>query len=325
MKKISIIATITVVLSTLTGCGGGNSSTPLSNLCDVYAEIAENKLEVVNAFGDVYRASGTEQQSLQEKAVALSNEIDSKNESLALKATEFGEKLQGTEIPCEVSDNLGFSIDKATFTTVKAQPNLANIVIQANVQGDAAQTQYVLMLDEKGNAVSRVIGRYADNSIRINFRITTDKGPQTARSYGAVRSLKIVSEGEYKGLETSENETTEATNEAETANEEPEPAYTGEPESISSDKSVTVNGIAITKGANLVETLRKFNNITWDYNADFGVTATIGNVWITIDESDLTQKGQDIINAIPSDMENDIPFSVDYIKSSATIKAFEVQ
>lgn len=306
-------------LSTLTSCGGGSSSTPLSNLCDVYAELAENKLEVVNAFGDVYRASGAEQQALQEKAVTLSKEMEAKNEALAQKAVELGEKLQGTEIPCEVSADLGFAIDKAVFATVNAQPNFANIVIQANVQGDATQNQYILMLDENGDILNRTMGRYADNVININFRITTDKGPQTARSYGSVRALKIVSEAEYTGMKVSDGDNAEADMEA----AEPEPAYTEETESTNSTESVMVNGVTITKGANLAETLRKFNNITWDYNADFGVTATIGNVWLVIDESDLTQKGQDIINAIPSDMENNIPFSVDYIKPSAKINRFE--
>lgn len=321
MKKISIVAALVAVLSMLTSCGGGSSSTPLSNLCEVYAELAENKLEVVNAFGDVCRASGTEQQTLQEKAVALSKEMDAKNEALTQKAVELGAKLQGTEIPCEVSADLGFTIDKAIFAIVNTQPNLANIVIQANVQGDAAQNQYVLMLDENGDVINRTMGRYANNAISINFRITTDKGPNPVRSYGAVRSLKIVSEAEYKGLKVSDGDNAEANMEA----AEPEPVYTGETESTKPTESVTVNGVTISKGANLAETLRKFNNITWDYNADFGVTATIGNIWIVIDESDLTQKGQDIINAIPSDMENNIPFSVDYINPSAKVSQFEAQ
>lgn len=322
MKKIFIVAAFVAVLSMLTSCGGGSSSTPLSNLCKVYAELAENKLEVVNAFGDVYRASGTEQQVLQEKAVALSKEMDVKNEALAQKAVELGEKLQGTEIPCEVSADFGFNIDKAIFTTVNTKPNLANIVIQANVQGDAAQNQYVLMLDENGDVLNRTMGRYANNAISINFRITTDKGPNPVRSYGAVRSLKIVSEAEYKGsLKVSDGDNTEANIEA----AEPEPVYTVETESTNPTESVAINGVTISKGANLAETLRKFNNITWDYNADFGVTATIGNVWIVIDESDLTQKGQNIINAIPSDMENNIPFSVDYINPSAKVSQFEAQ
>lgn len=310
----------------MASCGGGTSSTPLSKLCDIYAEMAENKLEVVNAFGDVYRASGAEQQSLQEKAVSLSNEMDNKNEALANKAVELGKQLQGTEIPCEVSSDLGFTIDKAVFATVNAQPNLANIVIEANVAGAANKIQYILLIDGHGDILNRTMGTCSENTIRINFRITTDKGPNTARNYGAVRSLKIVSEAEYKGQKTESVADSSETVNADDNNEEiPEAAYYGENESSSSAESITVNGVTISKGANLVETLKKFKNITWDYNADFGVTATVENVWLVIDETDLTQAGQDIINAIPSDMENNIKFSVEYIKPSAKIDQFEAQ
>lgn len=96
-------------------------------------------------------------------------------------------------------------------------------------------------------------------------------------------------------------------------------------DSASNSESVTVDGVTITIGANLVATLKQAKKITWDYNIDFGVVANIGNVWIAIDDSDLTQKGRDIINAIPSDMENDISFSIDYIKPSATINSFEAE
>lgn len=326
MKKISIYAAIAIVLSMMASCGGGESSTPLGQLCDVYAELAENKLEVANAFGDVYRASGAEQQSLQEIAVSLSKEMDNKNEALANKAAELGAQLQGTEIPCEVSSDLGFTVDKAFFATVNAQPNLANIVIEANVSGDANKTQYILMIDGHGDILNRMMGTCSENTIRINFRITTDKGPNTARNYGAVRSLRIVSEAEYKGQKTeSDVDSSEAVNTGGDNEEITEAAFTGENETSNTAESVTVNGVTISKGANLVETLKKFKNITWDYNADFGVTATVENVWLVIEETDLTQAGQDIINAIPSDMENNIKFSIEYIKPSAKVGQFEAQ
>lgn len=326
MKKIPVYAAIAIMLSMMASCGGGTASTPLSDLCDVYAKLAENKLEVVNAFGDVYRASGAEQQALQEKAVSLSKEMDNKNEALAKKAAELGEQLKGTEIPCKVSADLGFTVDKAIFATVNAQPNLANIVIEVNVSGDADKTQYILMIDGHGDILNRVMGICSDNIIRINFRITTDNGPNTARNFGAVRSLKMVSEAEYKGQKAESDANSPESLNADGDNEEiPEAAYTGENESSKTAESVTVNGITISKGANLVETLKKFKNITWDYNADFGVTATVGNVWLVIEETDLTQAGQDIINAIPNDMENNIKFSIDYIKPSAKVGQFEAQ
>lgn len=283
-------------------------------------------LSNVNAFGEVYRASGAEQKSLQEKAVSLSKEMDNKNEALANKAAELGAQLQGTEIPCEVSTDLGFTVDRAFFATVNAQPNLANIMIEANVAGNANKTQYILMVDGHGDILNRMMGTCSENTIRINFRITTDKGSNTARNYGAVRSLKIVSEAEYKGLKTeSDADSSEAVNADDNNEVIPEATYSGENEPSNTAESIMVNGVTISKGANLVETLKKFKNITWDYNADFGVTATVENVWLVIEETDLTQAGQDIINAIPSDMENNIKFSVEYIKPSAKIGQFEAQ
>jgi len=72
-----------------------------------------------------------------------------------------------------------------------------------------------------------------------------------------------------------------------------------------------------------VNTLRRHKNITWDYNADFGVIANVEGMWFVVDEEDLTPQSQKIINAIPSDMENSINFSIDYIKPTAKVGQFE--
>lgn len=88
-------------------------------------------------------------------------------------------------------------------------------------------------------------------------------------------------------------------------------------------KTVPASASGLRKGANLVETLKQFDNITWDYNADYGVTANVGEYWITIPEDDLTPEGQEIIHSILSDMVNDIKFSVKYIKPSAKVGEFE--
>lgn len=105
--------------------------------------------------------------------------------------------------------------------------------------------------------------------------------------------------------------------------EEAEPAYEGETPAQPAGKSVTAAGVTITVGAPLAETIRRAGKVTWDYNADYGVTCNIGNVWIVIPDEDLTEKGQSIINAILSDMENNISFSADYIRPEAKIKSFE--
>lgn len=261
------------------------------------------------------------------EATSIAEQTKNENQKLAEEAKTLGAELQDTEIPCEVDPALGFTVEKMVFATVNATENLCNIMLKGDVAGGTPGTVYILMLNEDGEVVSKTLGSLAEGAVRMNLRITTEKGPDVARTYAAVSSIKIVTESEYKtGKAAQPSNTDNAT--AETvepeANTEPEPAYAGD-ESAGGSESVTVDGVTIAKGAKLAETLKKFNKITWDYNADFGVSATVGNVWITIDDSDLTQQGQDVINAIPSDMENDIAFSVDYIKPSATIKNFEAQ
>jgi hypothetical protein len=106
---------------------------------------------------------------------------------------------------------------------------------------------------------------------------------------------------------------------------EPEPAYTGEGESAPG-KSMVVDGITIKKGDPTVETLKKFKNVTWEYNADCGIIAYIGNAWIVVDEADdLTPQGREFMNGIYSDMVPDLQFSIAYIKPTAKIKELHNQ
>lgn len=88
-------------------------------------------------------------------------------------------------------------------------------------------------------------------------------------------------------------------------------------------KSIDAGGTTITVGAPLAETLKKAKGVTFDYNADFGVSAVIGNVIINIPDEDITKEGMDFVNAILADISPNIDFKVSYIKPSAKIKDFE--
>ena len=88
-------------------------------------------------------------------------------------------------------------------------------------------------------------------------------------------------------------------------------------------KSIEAGGTTITVGAPLAETLKKAKGVTFDYNADFGVSAYIGNVSINIPDEDITKEGMDFVNAIPSDISPNIDFKISYIKPSAKIKDFD--
>lgn len=88
-------------------------------------------------------------------------------------------------------------------------------------------------------------------------------------------------------------------------------------------KSIDAGGTTITVGAPLAKTLKKAKDVTFDYNADHGVSAVIGNkVIIEIPDEDITKEGQDFVNAILSDISPDIDFKITYIKPSAKIKDF---
>lgn len=331
MKKtvVPFLSLLCSAVLLLMGCS--SESAPLAELGNAYAEIAQNEQNVAEAYQAVYKASRDEQEALMSKASALAEEVKAKNEKLAEKLASLEKALTGTEIKCEASEPMGFSVSKAVFATVSAQPKLANIVIDAVISSPSSEKPYILFFDKDDNVVFKTLGTYSDGKVSVNFRITTNKGPESGKTFASVTRMMIVSEQEYigdtPGGSASDGNAETAPQAQEAAapaeNEVSEPAYTGDAEASSSKGGVTVNGVLIQKGANLVETLRKFNRITWDYNADFGVTATVGNVWITIDEADLTQKGLDVINAISSDMENNISFSVDYIKPAAKITQFE--
>lgn len=95
--------------------------------------------------------------------------------------------------------------------------------------------------------------------------------------------------------------------------------------SQTSTNDVQGSHFTFKKGDNLAATLRRFKKITWDYNADFGLSAIAGNWLIHIPDDALTIKGEAVINAIPADIAPDIEFSIDYIKPTAKVTAFERQ
>jgi len=325
MKTISMFASAVLLFLCLAGCS--SSTAPMAELCNVYMEIAENNQRQSDAYQAVYKASKEEQQGLMEKATAISKEVMADNEKLAEKAAQLGKQLQGTEIKCEASPSLGYKIENAVFATVDAQPKFANIIVEANVTGQPEEKPYFIFKDSEGNVVYKTIGSLSDGKVLVNFRITIiNKGPELAGKLAKVTSMSVVTQSEYEnGVDMSATAEPVADTVETEAVAEPEPAYEAGSENESAGKSVVVEGVAIQNGANLAETLKKFKRITWDYNADFGVSATVGNVWIVIDDADLTAEGQNVINAIPSDIADNIKFSVDYIKPSAKIKRFEVQ
>ena len=101
-----------------------------------------------------------------------------------------------------------------------------------------------------------------------------------------------------------------------------EPAYQGNDESKEVE-AATAGEVKIEKGANLVAVLRGSKGVTYEYNADSGIWAYVGNVSIIIDEDQLNAKGIEFINSILSDIEPNLAFSPDYLKPDAKILQIE--
>lgn len=101
-----------------------------------------------------------------------------------------------------------------------------------------------------------------------------------------------------------------------------EPVYQGNDESKEVE-AATTGEVKIEKGAKLVAVLRGSKGVTYEYNADSGIWAHVGNVSIIIDEDQLNAKGIEFINSILSDIEPNLAFSPDYLKPDAKILQIE--
>ncbi|MDE7111454.1 MAG: hypothetical protein K2O38_06085 [Muribaculaceae bacterium] len=320
MKRTILFVCATAMLCGLfTGCSDSNE--PLKELAEVYAEMADNNQEVADAMQAVYKAGRDEQQSLHEKAIRLSEEKKSDNEKLAKKAEEIASKLQGTEIECKSSDALAIEIQDAVFSTVNAQDKLCNIVIKISCSQPLSDT-YCLMMDKDDNLLWKTPARYSDGVLAVNFRLTSqnNKAKESDLIYGKLNHIVLVTQSEYNAGSvgaTAQNTETEAETES-------EPSYQGDDESDNLQSAQTAEG-EIKVGGNLKAALESASKVTYEYNADSGIWATIGNVAIVIDEDQLTQQGIDFIAAIPSDIAPDIAFKPEYVKADAKILKIEAQ
>lgn len=100
--------------------------------------------------------------------------------------------------------------------------------------------------------------------------------------------------------------------------EESEPAIQVNDDADTVDSAIQ-DDAEIKKGANIVAVLRAAKDVSYEYNADSGIWAHIGNVSIIIDEDQLNQKGIEFMSTIYSDIEPNLQFSPDYVKPDAKI------
>lgn len=159
--------------------------------------------------------------------------------------------------------------------------------------------------------VYRSLGSTNGNGqITVNFRINL----KNAKQFTSVDALRIEGDGNINMAEVSNEE----------AEPEPEPAFISD-EDGNSVQSANIAGNEIKVGVNLADALRNASNVTYEYNADSGIWATIGDIAIVIDEDQLNQKGIDFLSTIYSDIAPDITFKPEYVKPDAKIKQIEKQ
>lgn len=302
MKIKPILACALLVSILLAGCSGASS--PLKELAETYAEIADNNQELAEAFQAVYQAPRDSQESAMEKAQATAERVKGKNEQLIEKAVVLGEKLQGESIECVAGDELGIQIKAASFSDVNALTAMANIVITVEVEGTPA-TAVDFCLVDGDKTIYRAPARYSDGKIYVNFHINATN----AREIASAKS--IILKAREGGMTSATGETIVE-----------ESSYIGKDNSRDLNEA-TPDGVKIEKGANLVAVLKAAKSVTYEYNADSGIWAHIGNVSIIIDEDQLNKKGIEFINSIPSDIEPNLAFSPEYIKPDAKILNIE--
>ena len=317
-RTIITFCTAVMLCCVLNSCSNANE--PLKPLADVYVEIAGNNQKFFDAMQAVNKADRDQQEALHEKALRINEEIKPANEKLAKKAEEIAAALQNTEIKCSSSDAMSLEISNAIFHTVNAQAQTCNIVIKITCS-EPASKPYCLMMDKDDNLLWKTpAGYYSDGTIAINFRfsIENEKAVERCVNYGKLNHIIVVNEAEYNagavGVSSSES----------VAETEPEPAYQGDDESNNMPSAQTSAG-EIKVGGNLKAALEAASNVTYEYNADSGIWAAIGNIAIVIDEDQLTQQGIDFISAIPSDIAPDIAFKPEYVKADAKILKIEAQ
>ena len=294
----------------LASCSNSSSNSGvLSELTDVFVEKAQKVMELNEYAQKVSETKDRDEKDrLSQNMIEMNRQFIADEEALAEKAKAIGEKLVGT--PIEVVASEGSSLKFSDGVIAEAYAGkFANIVIKAKSSQPVPNFLKCQLVDDEGNVVDVITSGAREDGIAIviHFAIPhtcTDETVKYLQGLGRMTKIVVLAGDAAAAPE---------------AEVEPEPAYEGGNESDDSE-SFIYNGVEVKVGAPLAETLRKLNIKNFDYNLDYGVTCNIGERTLVIEEDDINDKGMEVIGAIISDMENNIPFSIDYIKPSAKIK-----
>lgn len=298
-----------ILLASCSNSSCSSNSGVLSELTDVFVEKAQ-KLMAINEFAQKINETKDldEKDKLSQDMIEMNRQYLEDEQALAEKAKTIGEKLVGTPIEVVASEGSSITFSDGVISDVSAG-KFANIVIKAKPSQPVPDFLKCQLVDDEGNVVDEVTSGARDGiTIVIHFALPNKCTEETVKYLqGLGRMTKIVVLAGDAAAPASD------------AEPEPEPAYEGGNEGDGAE-SFVYNGVEVKIGAPLAETLRKLNIKNFDYNLDYGVTCNIGERTLVIEKDDINDKGMKVIDAIISDMENNISFSIDYIKPSAKIK-----
>lgn len=301
----------TILACAMMLCSCGDSKSKLTEIAEAYAQISENQAKYAEGYRALYDLPRDKQEAELNALNAKAEKWKAENISLAQKVEQIVDVLIDTDFPCKATENSGITVKSAKFTTAKAKVSQnyngmggcsANFVITVEYEGTLAGNPKFSLMAGDNVVYNSPCGVSQDGKLTLNFRINL----QNANQYVGVDAIRIECDGVAQNVN---------------AGEETETAYQGNDDA----KSVSNAGNGIAVGANLKAALESASNVIYEYNADSGIWAAIGNVAIVIDEDQLTQAGIDFIAAIPSDIAPNIAFKPEYVKPDAKILQIEAQ
>lgn len=331
MSRVMSALIAGIAMFMMSGCSSDTKSGPFAEVAELYAKMSDNVVEMNTKIAEINSVKGGISESAQKAVGKLMKSTIEKNEALSEKAKALAEAMQGMAVEAGASEASGLQIDGGTVQRVLTNKSAARIILSIPYSGVPAEELLPCFLLDKDNVVlSRSISRVTGDNISMTLLISgsNEKDAKYNRKVIAkLTKIMIVSRQEYDSgkIFTAAPKAEGEADETVVADGE----MVDGPDTTMGDMAgegdvATVNGVKIAAGMPLVETLKKVGaNLNWAYNEDYGLSVTVGNVWILIPDEQVTKKGMEIIDNY--DGFDDLQFSLDYISPKAKIEEMQIQ
>lgn len=331
ITKLMSALTVGVAMFLMSSCGSDTKSGPFGEVAELYAQIADNNVKMMEKLNEMNSVKGGISESAQKAASALMKSTLDKNKALSEKAKALAEAMNGMAVEAEASEASGLQVDGGTVRLLEASDNGVRFVVEIPYEGVTERPVYCLLLDGECNVVSRTLAGLVDGKVAVNLNAWSSNEKDAAFNRNViakVAKIQIVAKHEYEkgAVSSAPSEDEEQAEELiEADGEMIDGPDTTLGEMAGDGEVVTVDGVQIAKGLPLVETLKKLpaSKLSWGYSEDYGLGVVVGNVWILIPDEQVTKKGMEIIDNY--DGMDDIQFALDYISPNAKIEEFQIQ